>query len=92
MDAQVRLIANKIFDLVKKREKAIAALENALAVEALTGSAPTHQTGIFGNIPVVGRAVGAIPVFGDAVVGERVNTIEGGFSWESGCLLLERRP
>ena len=86
MDAKIRVIANKLSDLVTKREKMIAALENALAIEDLTGSAPTRQTGVVGNIPGVGSVVGAIPVLGEAIVGQRENTIEGEVSRASGFL------
>lgn len=55
----------------------IAKLENALAIEDLTGKAPTLKTGLVGGIPGVRNAVGAIPVLGDAMTGDRVNAIGG---------------
>lgn len=88
MNANVRVIANKLSDLMTNRENAVEALENALAIEDLTGSAPTHQSAVVGNIPVVGRAVGAIPVLGDAIVGQCVDTIEGEIPLASNCVLL----
>lgn len=86
VDAKVRLIANELSDLVVKREHAMIALENALAKEELTGSATTHQTGVVGNIPGVGSVVGALPVLGGVIVGERVNTVQGEVFRASGYL------
>ena len=77
MDAKVRLIANKLSGLVTKREHVIAKLENAPAVEELTGKAPTIKTGLVGGIPGVRTAVGVIPVVGGAMAGDRVNAIDG---------------
>jgi hypothetical protein len=70
------VVANKLSGLVIKRENVIAKLENALAVEDKTGTAPTRSTGLVGGIPGVGSAAGAIPVLGSAMTGERVNSIE----------------
>lgn len=77
VDAKVRVVANRLSSLVMKRENVVAKLENALAIEELTGNAPTHKTGLVGGIPGVSNAVGAIPVLGGAMTGERVNAIEG---------------
>ncbi len=76
MDARIRVVANKLSGLVNKRDHVIAQLEHALAVEDQTGTAPTRNTGLVGGIPGVGSAAGAIPVLGNAVAGERVNSIE----------------
>lgn len=81
------MIANKLSNLVSKREHVIANLENALAIEDLTGNAPTRNTGLVGGIPGVGNAVGAIPVLGGAMTGERVNAIEREFF---GCCFCTR--
>ena len=70
-------MANRLSGLVTKREHVIAKLEHALAIEELTGKAPTLKTGLVGGIPGVRTAVGAIPVLGGAMTGERVNAIDG---------------
>jgi hypothetical protein len=77
VDVKVRIIANKLSDLVAKRANTLIALEYAIAVEESTGSPPTRTTGSIGNIPGVGNAVAAIPVVGNAIVGERLDAIEG---------------
>jgi hypothetical protein len=77
VDVKVRVIANKLSDLVTKRAQTVIALENALAIKESSGSSPTRTTGSIGNIPGVGTAVAAIPMVGNAIVGERLDAIEG---------------
>jgi hypothetical protein len=77
VDVKVRLIANKLSNLVTKRENVVSKLENALAIEERDGKAPTLKTGLVGGIPGVSDAVGVIPVLGRAMTGERVNAVDG---------------
>jgi hypothetical protein len=46
LEARLRVTTADLQACVQKRDAAIANLENALAVEEMTGVAPTHMTGM----------------------------------------------
>jgi hypothetical protein len=46
LEARLRVTTAELQDCVKKRDTCVANLETSLALEAMTGLAPTHTTGM----------------------------------------------